>query len=272
MMKRIAMDAITRMTAATPLVMCVTNRVMPQRVADIVLAAGASPAMIDNPAEVPAFAAISSVVYVNAGLHASQCGALAALGAMAPPPLIVLDPVGYGASEYRNNEIMDFITRANPAAIRANANEICGLAGVEAKGQGVDSEAATEAAIEPALVLARRFSCVVTISGDSDIVVDAAGRAAKVVGDVPMMASFTGAGCALGALVAACVSTSADDRFAGALGAHALYTAAAVRASARPEVRGPGSLAVALPDELYTLTRGGEVKLEEALGSSVVEL
>ena len=44
--------AVRRMTKANPLIMCVTNRVTAQRVADITLAAGASPAMIDNPAEV----------------------------------------------------------------------------------------------------------------------------------------------------------------------------------------------------------------------------
>ena len=68
-----------RMQLMNPLIQCVTNFVTPQRVADVLLAAGASPAMIDHADEVGDFAAIASAVYVNFGLHAAQIPALAAI-------------------------------------------------------------------------------------------------------------------------------------------------------------------------------------------------
>ena len=205
--------AVRRMTKANPLIMCVTNRVTAQRVADITLAAGASPAMIDNPAEVPGFAAISSAIYVNAGLHTSQVAALDALKSMSARPKLVLDPVGYGASAYRNEAIQDFLTRFPPNVIKGNANEVCGLVGAEASGQGVDSAAGTANAIEPALALSRKHGqCVVCVSGDHDVIVQARDGAAdlvcRVVGDTPMMAKVTGTGCALGAVVAAFLATA----------------------------------------------------------------
>jgi len=106
--------------------MCVTNRVTPQRVADVLLAAGASPAMVDNPDEVHAFSLISKAVYVNTGLHQSQVAALERI-ASTPTP-VILDPVGFGATSYRNEAISDFLSSVKRlTVIKGNANEICGL-------------------------------------------------------------------------------------------------------------------------------------------------
>lgn len=252
--------AVRRMTKANPLVMCVTNRVTAQRVADLTLAAGASPAMIDNPAEVPGFAAISSAVYINAGLHTSQVAALEALKSMSARPKLVLDPVGFGASAYRNQAIQDFLVRSPPNVIKGNSNEICGLVGADASGQGVDSAAGTAGAIEPAIALSRRHGqCVVCVTGDHDVVVQArdgeADLVCRIVGDTPMMAKVTGTGCALGAVVAAFVASApaGNGRLAEAVvAAHAMYTAAALHAIAAEGTHGPGTLSVAFADALHT--------------------
>lgn len=247
-----------------PLVMCITNRVTPQRVADILLAVRASPAMIDNAAEVPLFASSSSAVYVNMGLHYSQIAALNALSPSDPP--IVVDPVGFGASSYRDAKIHSFLERCPPAAIKGNANEICGLAGATggAHGRGVDSSAGTAAVIEPAIALSAKYGCVVSITGDHDVIVKA-GTArgeqdlvVRVVGDSPMLAAVTGTGCALGGVIAAAVGASAAagsfNFFPAVVAAHAMYTMAGLRAAAR--CAGPGSLSIALVDELYAISCG----------------
>ncbi|MGO1465648.1 MAG: hydroxyethylthiazole kinase, partial [Candidatus Corynebacterium faecigallinarum] len=52
---------------AAPLVQCLTNIVVPQITANALLAAGASPAMVDTPEEASDFAAIASGVLVNTG-------------------------------------------------------------------------------------------------------------------------------------------------------------------------------------------------------------
>lgn len=50
-----------------PLVQCITNSVATNYTANILLAAGASPAMIDNPFETEAFTKISSALSINTG-------------------------------------------------------------------------------------------------------------------------------------------------------------------------------------------------------------
>lgn len=167
-----------------PLVMCITNRVTPQRVADIILSVGGSPAMVDNSDEVLEFAAISSCVYLNTGLGTSQCAVidriLATQQLPSSIPLFVIDPVGYGATEFRTNTINKIITYLKAtnhlAAIKGNAAEITALsiklAGYtpleqhdEVKGKGVDSDAKTESAILPAIHLAKYLKSVVSVSG-----------------------------------------------------------------------------------------------------------
>lgn len=262
---RLLAPLVARIGQKNPLVMCITNRVTPQRVADLLLASGASPAMIDNPAEVPAFASISSAVYANLGLHSTQSAALEALAGMGQqrPPL-VLDPVGFGASAYRNEAIEHVLDKARPEVIKGNSNEICGLAGAEATGQGVDSAADTANAMEPALALSRKHGrCVVCVSGNHDLVVRAGAVAfedvvVRIVGDAPLMAKVTGTGCSLGAVVAAGVASVEEDALLGAVAAHAMYTAAALRALEVSRDAGPGSLAAALPDALHAVAQAPE--------------
>lgn len=50
-----------------PLVQCLTNIVTANFTANVLLAAGASPAMVDNPAEAEPFARIAGAVLVNLG-------------------------------------------------------------------------------------------------------------------------------------------------------------------------------------------------------------
>ncbi|KAK3275713.1 hypothetical protein CYMTET_16172, partial [Cymbomonas tetramitiformis] len=248
----------TALQEKNPLVMCVTNRVTPQRVADVLLAAGASPAMVDNPTEIPQFGEISSAIYVNTGLHESQAQALLALQDMysapkQPQAILVLDPVGYGASAYRNGLIDTFVKVAAPAAIKGNAAEIAGLAGVEAVGgKGVDAgDAKSVEMVGPAVALAKRCGCVVTVTGEVDVITDGT-SVALARGSDPMMTKVTGTGCSLGALVAATMSAWPHDPFVAALTGHAVFKAAGGAAVAVS--RGPGALQGALCDELYTLS------------------
>ena len=60
-------DELARVRAANPLVHLLTNEVVQEITANVLLAAGASPAMIVAEAEVIPFAAISGAVLVNIG-------------------------------------------------------------------------------------------------------------------------------------------------------------------------------------------------------------
>ena len=60
-------DELARMRAATPLVHLLTNEVVQEISANVLLAAGASPAMIVAEEEAAVFAAISGALLVNVG-------------------------------------------------------------------------------------------------------------------------------------------------------------------------------------------------------------
>ncbi|MDN6259868.1 MAG: hydroxyethylthiazole kinase, partial [Corynebacterium sp.] len=60
-------DIISSLRRDQPLVQCITNQVVPQVTANVLLAAGAAPAMVDTPEEAAEFAALASGLLVNTG-------------------------------------------------------------------------------------------------------------------------------------------------------------------------------------------------------------
>ena len=97
-------SVLAQLRATTPLVHCLTNTVVPQITANVLLAAGAAPAMIDLPEEAELFAGIASAVLINVGngsseQHAAQRAAASASHGAGTP--WVLDPVAVGALPVR---------------------------------------------------------------------------------------------------------------------------------------------------------------------------
>ena len=168
-------SVLARLRATTPLIHCLTNTVVPQITANVLLAAGAAPAMIDLPEEAEIFAGIASAVLINVGngsseQHAAQRAAASAAHEAGTP--WVLDPVAVGALPVRTALARDLLA-LSPAAIRGNASEILGLAGASTGGRGVDSTDPVEAAVGVARNLAAKHNTVVAISGEVDVVVSA---------------------------------------------------------------------------------------------------
>jgi hydroxyethylthiazole kinase len=81
----------------------------------------------------------------------------------------VLDPVGCGATTYRTAACVAML-RLRPTVVRGNASEILALAGAAGGGKGVDSTAASHEALDAAKHIARQHSCVVAVSGATDLV------------------------------------------------------------------------------------------------------
>ena len=63
--------AHAELRSARPLVQCLTNVVSANFMANVLLAAGASPAMVDNPEEAAGFARVAGAVLVNLGTPTS---------------------------------------------------------------------------------------------------------------------------------------------------------------------------------------------------------
>ena len=253
--------AIDAMRNTRPLVQCLTNNVVTQVTANVLLAAGATPAMCDTPEESAAFARVAFGVLINPGTpSAEQYTGMreAILGANNAGTPWVLDPVAVGALPYRTAFAREILAY-HPTAIRGNASEIAALAGVGAGGRGVDATDDAEATIPAARDLAAQTGGVVAISGAQDIIVSTC-RVTRLVSGHPMMQLVIGTGCSLGALVAAYLGAhravadgqDAFDLHDAVVAAHAHSGAAGMVAA--QQASAPGSFAVAWIDALYQLT------------------
>ena len=245
-------DELARMRAATPLVHLLTNEVVQEITANVLLAAGASPAMIVAEEEAAAFAAISGALLVNVGtLYPARLTVMLQAVAAANQASVpwTLDPVAVGVLDYRTQACRDFLA-AKPAAIRGNASEILALAGFAGSGRGVDSTAGSDTAQSAAEQLARTSGAIVAVTGETDFITDGELTWATPWGH-PIMTRVVGTGCALSALVAA-FTAQAPNRLNAVAAACAVAGLCGERAAASS--RGPGSFKADFLDALYRLS------------------
>lgn len=236
--------------SSAPLVQCLTNIVVANFTANVLLAAGAAPAMVDAPEEAGILAGVASAVLINLGtVTATQAAGMrvavaAADGAGVP---WVLDPVAIGALAMRTKLAGD-LAELRPTVIRGNASEIAAIVG-GVGGRGVDSTATPDDVAEAATEVARRFGTVAAVSGPVDLLTDGH-RIMRIAAGNAQLTKVTGVGCSLGALIAAgCAVT--DDALLAAAAATSLICVAGDRAAARTV--GLGSFAVALIDAISTM-------------------
>jgi len=238
--------ALDDLRAARPLVQNITNYVAMTISANVLLALGASPAMVHAPEESADFAAISSSLVVNIGTLSESWVDVLRMNEDGKP--WVLDPVGCGATPYRTAVAVE-LSRLRPAIIRGNASEIMSLAGASgAGGKGVDSTTSSDAAIAAAQALARETGAVVAVTGETDYVTDGA-IVVAITGGHALMPLSTALGCALSATVAAFAAIRSPME--AAVAALAVYGAAG--ALGAENLAGPGLLPAALCDMLYGL-------------------
>lgn len=237
--------------AHTPLVQCLTNTVVQPLTANVLIAAGAAPAMVDVVGEAEVFATIASGVLVNLGtVSPSQQDAMpgAAQAAQENGTPWVLDPVAIGALPVRTH-LAHALTAFEPTVVRGNASEIIALSG-GVGGRGVDSTASVEEAADAARSVVAQTRGVVAVSGEIDLITDGSTEIRCENGS-PMLTQITGAGCSLGAYIAAFVAVN-DDPVVATAAAHACFGIAGARAAKKAS--GPGTFGVYLLDELANLT------------------
>jgi hydroxyethylthiazole kinase len=237
--------------ARRPLVHNITNFVAMNTMANVLLAVGASPAMVHAREEVAEFAAISDALTVNIGTadpgwYAAMEDAATVMMRAGRP--WVLDPVGVGATRFRQDGCARLLD-LRPTVIRGNASEILTLAGLGGSARGVDSGDAVDAAEFAARELALRTGGVVAVSGPVDFVTDAK-AAFRIANGVPVMAQITTMGCSLNGVIAAlCVDQPALEATVAALAAYGVAGEQAAGTS-----NGPGSFFPAFLDALAALT------------------
>jgi hydroxyethylthiazole kinase len=243
-------DLLTPLRAQNPLVHCITNYVAMNVAANVVLAAGASPAMVHAPEEMDSFTPLCGGLSINIGtISAPWLASMKAAATVANDRNIpwVLDPVAHFISGFRAQAARDLLA-LKPAIVRGNASEIMALAGQTGAGKGVDSGDPGEAAEGAASALAQQNDIVVAVTGTTDFVTDG-DRIARLKGGSDIMPMITALGCAQTALMAgyAAVGTPFD----AALNAMAHFKAAG--SIAAQNAKGPGSFQVQFLDALASV-------------------
>jgi hydroxyethylthiazole kinase len=248
-------ELLEAVRARSPLVHCITNTVVQNVTANVLLALGASAAMVDVVTEAGPFARVADALLVNTGTPhaepraASLEAASAAVDAGTP---WVLDPVAVGSLPVRTALARDLLA-LGPTVLRGNASEVLAVLGASAGGRGVDSTVGTDDARAAAVdaVAARRVAAV-AVSGPVDLLVAPGIGVVRVANGTELLTRITGGGCALGAVVAAFTAVSPEDPGAAAVAATAVHTIAAELAAR--EAGGPGTFQPLFLDRLASLS------------------
>lgn len=244
-------QSLAGLKKAPPFVYGQTNYIAANLSANILLAVGAGPAIgaaMDWPQRFAAGAGalwINTAALMSSGPEAMWAAAQAADQAGTP---WVLDPVAMGAGAPEYDEVIRKLLAFHPTVIRGNASELIALAGGNGGGKGVETTASSDDALAFVKQLAVDTGAVVAVSGPVDYITDGTTVYAVKGGDI-RLTQVTGAGCSLGALIAALLA-NAEDPLLAAAAAHALYAIAAERASG---ASGTASFATAFVDQLSLL-------------------
>jgi hydroxyethylthiazole kinase len=234
-----------------PLVHCLGNSVGRPLMANVLLALGASPAMVSAAGEVGQFVGEADALVVNLG-SLTEKGAIilrhaAGIASREKKPWL-LDPTAIGSLSLRTGLAHELLA-LHPDVVKGNASEILSLAGEDGQGRCADATRPPEQALEAAMRLAGREGLVVVITGATDYVTDG-GDCLRVQGGHPLMSRVTGTGCALGAAIGGFLGAGLEPRRAAAAGVNAFALAGARAGNA---ARGPGSFVPELLDQLSLL-------------------
>jgi hydroxyethylthiazole kinase len=219
--------------------------------ANVLLAVGASPAMVVTIEEVAEFVRIAHALLINVGTITTSSAMVmlkAATVAHQTNTPWVLDPVAAGVLKFRT-EIVEELIRFKPTVIRGNASEILAVSGEAGRARGVDSTVSSNEALDAAVKLAECTDAVVALSGEVDYITDGK-QVIQVPGGHEIMTRVTGIGCTLGALIAAFLPVTSSPLRA-ATAASVIYAEVGKRAAASSQ--GTGSFAVAFLDQLSAI-------------------
>ena len=246
-----------------PLVHNITNYVTVNDVANVLLACGGSPIMSDEPEDVEDITSVCGGLNINIGtLHKSSIEGMFRAGRKAGQlgHPILLDPVGAGASAFRNETVERILQEVKISILRGNLSEVSYVAGLSAAAKGVDvsEEDAANDPVDAACQAARRLGCTVGVTGAVDIVTDG-NRVAKIHNGHPLMAKVTGTGCMTSAITAGYAGMQEDMWTAATAGILSMGLAGEI-AYGRAAHMGTGSFRTGIIDGLSSLN---ETLMEE---------
>ncbi|MFB1050298.1 hydroxyethylthiazole kinase [Paraliobacillus sp. JSM ZJ581] len=235
-----------------PLVHNITNEVVVNFTANGLYAIGASPVMANAMEEAADMAKNADALLLNIGtLTGDQADVMIEAGKAANEKGIpvVLDPVGVGATPYRNQVASRILNEVKLTMIRGNAGEVSQLVGLEAQVRGVDSSGSFDN-ISIARHAEQELGIPVLVTGEKDVITDGKDLF-EVSNGAPLLTKVTGTGCLLGSVVAAFLATG-ENHVKAAAAAVVFYNVAAEKAA--KNVNHPGSFQIAFLDALASTT------------------
>ncbi|WP_200974308.1 hydroxyethylthiazole kinase [Echinicola sp. 20G] len=235
----------------SPLVHSITNYVVMNNTANALLALGASPVMAHAKLEVADMVNIAGALAVNIGTLDEfwvDSMLLAVKEANERDTPWILDPVGAGATAYRN-ETLTRLLSFKPNVIRGNASEIMSLAKANVQTKGVDSTHSSDDALSYGMQLAKESGAIVCISGATDFVTDG-NKVVEIANGHELMGKVTGMGCTATALIAAFMAVEKDYFQATVSGMTLMGLSGEIAAK---NSTGPGTLQLNFYDSLYQL-------------------
>ena len=246
-----------------PLVMCFANIVTANGCANLLLAAGASPVMAEDPAGAVEFTEMADSLSLNTGTFFPMLrdNALAAQEvALRRGIPIVLDPVGAGCAPSRTELVLE-VLKCGVSVVRCNRSEANALLGLGASAHGVDAspdDAITEDSLDRAVsdvrALAAKYGCGFAVTGAIDLVGGTDGRVAIIRGGHEIMTKLTGSGCMLSALTAAYAGAEPKFLFEATAAALAAYgVCGEIAAGSLKPGEGSGTFGVRLFDAMDNL-------------------
>lgn len=223
-----------------PLIHCITNYVTAGDVANMILAAGASPVMADGLREVEDITRLSRALVLNIGtLRESAVESMLAAGKLAADlgHPVIFDPVGAGASAFRTETALRILTEVPCTVIRGNASEIRTLAGslagdagnlagdigapsgVPVRSHGVDvderekvTEENRELVTRMLRFLSRKTGAFIVMTGEVDLIADRE-QTCLIKNGHAMMSRITGTGCMMDGILAALMAVSSKGEY-----------------------------------------------------------
>jgi hydroxyethylthiazole kinase len=249
-----AAENLRRVWERKPLVHNITNYVVMNFTANVLLCCGASPVMAHATEEVEEMVSFAGALVLNIGtLSLPWVEAMLKAGKRAAELQVpvILDPVGAGATRLRTDSAKRLMEAFPIRVIRGNASEILSLGGEKAAvhTKGVDSVHTVDQATETARSLARELKTTLAITGPVDLITDGK-RVCRVMNGHEMMSRVTGTGCAATAIIGAFLAVDPDPLEAATTGL-AYFGLAGEKAAARNP--GPGSFQIGLLDALYQI-------------------
>ena len=263
-MEQVLKTMLENVRAKTPLVHNITNYVTVNDVANVLLAAGGSPIMSDDADAVEDITSISGGLHLNIGTlnkNTNPSLLLAGKKANALGHIVLLDPVGAGASRLRTDTANRLMREVRFDAVRGNISEIMTLCTGSGTTKGVDADVAdkvSEENLDSAVAFAKAFAektgAVIAITGAIDIVADGK-KAYCVRNGHPMMSSITGTGCQLSSLTAAFIAANQNDILTAAASAVSAMGLAGEIAHARLSAQdGNSTYRNYIIDAIYNMT------------------